>query len=213
MPRLKLIKKTEADPKRELEKGMPQTFARLADLYRREGNFDRAIDLCQSGIEQFPTYGTGHIVLALTYLDIGEREAALIEFHSALKCMPDNLLALKSVADIHCEAEAFSLARSYYRQVLQRDRYNDHALDGSKRNSRPADRSTEESREDASPREPSLDESKLNDPDHEVFNTVTLADLYRKQGHTKLAREICDSILRDDPGNRRVREILEQLGS
>lgn len=213
MPRLKLIKKTEADPKRELEKGMPRTFARLADLYRREKNFDRAVELCQSGIEQFPAYGTGHIVLALTYLEVGEREAALIEFHSALKCMPDNLLALKSVADIHCEAEAFSLARSYYRQVIQRDRYNDKAREGSKRNSKPADGSTEEDREDASSRVSSLNESKLNESEREVFNTVTLAELYKKQGHTKLAREICDSILRDDPENKRVREILEQLGS
>jgi tetratricopeptide (TPR) repeat protein len=127
--------------------------------------------------------------------------------------VPENLLALKSVADIHCEAEAFSLARSYYRQVLQRDRYNSEAREGSKRNSKLAEEPTEETKEDTAPSEPSIDESALNDSEREVFNTVTLAELYKNQGHTKLAREICDSILRDDPENKRVREILEQLGS
>jgi len=212
MPRLKLIRKTEADPKRELERGMPRTFARLADLYRREKKFDRAIELCRVGIEQFPGYGTGHIVLALTYIDMGEREAALIEFHSALKCMPDNLLALKSVADIHCEAEAFSLARSYYRQVLQRDRFNSEALDGSKRNSNQISEPDQE-REEPAETGPKIDESELNHSERGMFNTVTLAELYKKQGHTKLAREICDSILKEDPENERVRDILEQLGS
>ena len=54
-------------------------------------------------------------------------------------------------------------------------------------------------------------EANLTESEQDVFNTVTLAELYRKQGHTDLARQVCKSILDKDPGNNRVRLFLDKL--
>ena len=186
---------------------MPTTFARLADIYRLEGRFDEAIEICSRGLEQFPDNGSGHMVLAFVYSDRGEHEKALIEYHSALKCDPENLLALKRMADIHWETEAYSLARSYYRQLLQRDRFCEEARERARKNPKRPVESTDDSDEvsAAVPSEP-MTESERNS-----FETVTLAKLYISQGHVALAREVCKGIIENDPANRQAVELLEEL--
>ena len=129
MPRIKLSKPAEKDLEQSLREGLPLTFARLADLYRRCRQFQKAEEVCKEGLEAFPTYGTGHIVLADIQMDKGETEKALVQYHMALKCEPDNLRALMMIADLHWQAEAYSLARSYYKQVLRRDHHCQTALD------------------------------------------------------------------------------------
>ncbi|MCK4656713.1 MAG: hypothetical protein KAT85_06755, partial [candidate division Zixibacteria bacterium] len=139
--------------------------------------------------------------------DKGEIEKALIEFHTALKCEPENLLALKSIADIHWEAEEFSLARSYYRQVLQRDRYCAEVRERVRRKPKP------NQPEDHEERQPAGAENgrDLEGVERDVFNTVTLARLYVRQGHIRLAKKVCKGILEKDPDDSRVKAFLDEL--
>ena len=204
MPRVRISGPSEKDLDEILKDGMPQTFARLADLLRLDGRYDEAESACLEGLEEFPGYDSGHMVLALTYRDKGEIEKALIEFHTALKCEPENLLALKSIADIHWDAEEFSLARSYYRQVLQRDRYCAEARERVRRKPKI---------EDHEKRPPAKTENgrDFKGVDQDVFSTVTLARLYVRQGHIRLARQVCEGILEKDPDDSRVRAFLDEL--
>ncbi len=50
-------------------------------------------------------------------------------------------------------------------------------------------------------------------PVEDVANTVTMADLYVRQGFNEKAREIYEGILRRQPGNREVREKLEKISA
>jgi tetratricopeptide (TPR) repeat protein len=207
MPRVRILRPSEKDPSEALKEGMPQTFARLADLLRLDGRYDEAESVCLEGLKEFPGYDSGHIVLALTYRDKGEIEKALIEFHAALKCEPENLLALKSIADIHWDAEEFSLARSYYRQVLQRDKYSAEARERVRRKPKP------ERPEDHGERQPAATEngSGLEGVKRDVFNTMTLARLYVRQGHIRLAKQVCEGILEKDPDDGRVRAFMDEI--
>ena len=49
-------------------------------------------------------------------------------------------------------------------------------------------------------------------PSADVANTITMADLYVRQGFSNKAREIYENILRREPDNRDVREKLDNLG-
>lgn len=207
MPRVRILRPSEKDLSEALKEGMPQTFARLADLLRLDGRYDEAESACLGGLKEFPGYDSGHMVLALTYRDRGEIEKALIEFHSVLKCEPENLLALKSIADIHWEAEEFSLARSYYRQVLQRDRYCVEARERVRRKPKPEQRVDHEERPPAG----AEDGTALESVERDVFNTVTLAKLYVRQGHIRLAKQVCEGILEKEPNNSRVKAFLDEL--
>jgi tetratricopeptide (TPR) repeat protein len=207
MPRVRILRPSEKDLSEALKEGMPQTFARMADLLRLDGRYDEAESACLEGLKEFPGYDSGHMVLALTYRDKGEIEKALIEFHTALKCEPENLLALKSIADIHWEAEEFSLARSYYRQVLQRDRYCAEVRERVRRKPKP------NQPEDHEERQPAGAENgrDLEGVERDVFNTVTLARLYVRQGHIRLAKKVCKGILEKDPDDSRVKAFLDEL--
>jgi tetratricopeptide (TPR) repeat protein len=48
-------------------------------------------------------------------------------------------------------------------------------------------------------------------PEEDITNTLTMADLYARQGLTDDARHIYESILQRDPGNSAVREKVEAL--
>jgi tetratricopeptide (TPR) repeat protein len=207
MPRVRLTKPSEKDLVTLLRDGMPKTFARLADVYRQDGRLDEAVSVCREGLEEFPDYGSGHMVLALTYQERGETEKALIEFHSALKCEPDNLLALKLIADIHWDASEFSLARSYYRQALQKDRFLSEAIERVRKNPKPE---SPKSIPDEKPTEPDS-RSNMPEVDSSTFDTLTLARLYATQGHIKLAKQVCTGILEKDPENAGVRAFLAGL--
>jgi hypothetical protein len=75
-------------------------FARLADLYRKTGKIDRAIDICEKGIKLNPAYVTGHLVLGRCYL----KQKRLEEAAETLKkvCAMDwrNVAAIWMLADI-----------------------------------------------------------------------------------------------------------------
>jgi tetratricopeptide (TPR) repeat protein len=209
MPRIKLSKPAEKDLEQSLREGLPLTFARLADLYRQRGLFQEAEDIYRDGLKVFPDYGTGHIVLAGIQMDKGEVEKALMQYHLALKCEPDNLYALKMIADIHWQTEAHSLAKSYYKQVLRRDSNCRTALERVKGKplvdtaglAMETDVTTEGSNRPTT-------ESERN-----VFGTVTLARLYMSQGHVDLAREICRSIVESDPSDQNARDMLDEINT
>ncbi|MBU1319044.1 MAG: hypothetical protein KKH67_07595 [candidate division Zixibacteria bacterium] len=209
MPRIRISRPAETDLATVLTEGLPDTFAQLADIHRLEGRFDDAEVVCREGLKRFPDYGSGHMVLALVYQDRGEIEKALMGFHSVLKCEPGNLLALKSIADIHWEAEAYSLARSYYRQVLQRDKYCEEAAERARRN--PKVERSQPAAEDQT--EETVSRSDIPESERGVFDTLTLAKLYMKQGHAKLAREICSSILETEPQHELALSFLNEINS
>ncbi len=66
------------------------SFARLASYYLKEGQVQKAVDICLEGLKHYPTYATAHLVLGKCYETMGRNIEAMLEYRRTLKAMPDN---------------------------------------------------------------------------------------------------------------------------
>ena len=76
-------------------------FAQLAEEHRRSGNFEEAVRICRAGLEQHPTYLSARVTLGRALLELNKYEEAQGEFEYVLRSAPDNLIALRSMAELH----------------------------------------------------------------------------------------------------------------
>lgn len=93
-------KDTELLEKRFRKSPESRLFSRLANNYRKVGNFNRAIELCLEGIQRHPDYVTGHIILGLCYFDQQNYNEAFEEFKNVCTIDRHNQIALKMLAEI-----------------------------------------------------------------------------------------------------------------
>jgi tetratricopeptide (TPR) repeat protein len=76
-------------------------FAQLAEEHRRGGQFDEAVRVCRAGLAQHPAYLSARITLGRALLEMGRYDEAAGEFEYVLKAAPDNLTAVRELADIN----------------------------------------------------------------------------------------------------------------
>jgi tetratricopeptide (TPR) repeat protein len=76
-------------------------FAALAEEYRRAGRFDEAIDTCNTGLVRHPSYLSAHVTLGRALIDVGRLEEAREELQQVLRLAPENLAAIRGLAEIH----------------------------------------------------------------------------------------------------------------
>jgi Flp pilus assembly protein TadD len=115
-----LRKKFDENPRR--------FFAPLANEYRKAGDFEQAVFICQEYLPQQPGHMSGHIVYGQTLFDMGRDEEARAVFETALTLDPENLIALKHLGDIARQAGDVDGARGWYQRVLDADPRNDEIM-------------------------------------------------------------------------------------
>ena len=76
-------------------------FAQLAEEYRRAGENDEAIRICRSGLAQHPGYLSARVTLGRALIEAGEFDEAQHELEQVVRVAPDNLAAIRALADIH----------------------------------------------------------------------------------------------------------------
>ncbi|HJR61245.1 MAG TPA: tetratricopeptide repeat protein [Vicinamibacterales bacterium] len=76
-------------------------FAALAEEYRRAGRFDDAIATCVTGLKRHPSYLSARVTLGRALMDAGRIDDARAELEVVLRAAPENLAALRSLAEIH----------------------------------------------------------------------------------------------------------------
>ena len=76
-------------------------FAALADEYRRLGLFHDAIETCRAGLVRHPAYLSARVTLGRALLEIGEYDEAQSQLEQVVRVAPDNLAAIRALADIH----------------------------------------------------------------------------------------------------------------
>jgi tetratricopeptide (TPR) repeat protein len=76
-------------------------FAALADEYRRAGLFDQAVETCRAGLQRHPAYLSARVTLGRSLLELGEFDEAETELQQVLRAAPENLAAIRALADIH----------------------------------------------------------------------------------------------------------------
>jgi tetratricopeptide (TPR) repeat protein len=92
-------------------------FARLAFCYLKEGQADKAVEVCTSGLKGHPDYTTAHLILARAFEALGRNVEALIEYRRVLRTFPDNKSIQEQVRTIEQkEQESF---RSFAEERLQ----------------------------------------------------------------------------------------------
>ena len=106
-----------------------RNFAPLADAYRKAGELDRAIELCQSGLERHPDYVSAHIVYGRCLIDMKNDAGAQQTFQKVLALDPENIIALKILGDIAERNSRFDEAVDWLARLLNADPMNGEAAE------------------------------------------------------------------------------------
>ena len=112
-----LRKKFDENPRRY--------FAPLANEYRKIGDFEQAIFICQEFLPQQPGHMSGHIVYGQALFESGRHDEARSVFETALALDPENLIALRHLGDIARAHGDNETAGAWYRRVLESDPRNE----------------------------------------------------------------------------------------
>lgn len=94
-------------------------FAHLAEEYRRAGRHAEAVATCRAGLEFHPTYLSARVTLGRCLIETGDLEAAQSELRAVMSAAPDNLAAIRGLADIHRRRGELQEALDYYRWAQQ----------------------------------------------------------------------------------------------
>src|SRR4026208_1533834 len=76
-------------------------FAALAEEYRRAERFEEAIETCTAGLVRHPSYLSAHVTLGRALIEVGRLEDARSELEYVLRLAPENLAAIRGLAEIH----------------------------------------------------------------------------------------------------------------
>lgn len=122
-------------PSREIEKlqrrwqenPLGLTFAPLAEAYRKEGMIGDALALLDIGLAQHPNYVPAHIVKGRCFLDSQSDPDAERAFLRVADLDPENVIALKGLADIAERGARYPDAILRLERLLEFDRSNEEA--------------------------------------------------------------------------------------
>src|SRR3954468_1259569 len=112
-----LRKKFDENPRRY--------FAPLANEYRKAGDLEQAVFICQEYLPQQPGHMSGHIVYGQALYEMSRFDDARAVFETALSLDPENLIALRHLGDIARLAGDTRAARGWYQRVLEADPRNE----------------------------------------------------------------------------------------
>lgn len=93
-------------------------FAQLAEEYRRSGLWQEAVDTCRAGLALHPGYVSARVTLGRALRQKGDLDAAQIELEHVLHSAPNNLAALRALADVHRERGSWEIALGHYQSAL-----------------------------------------------------------------------------------------------
>jgi cytochrome c-type biogenesis protein CcmH/NrfG len=111
-PRIEeLRRRVQADP-------ASIAFAALAEEYRRAGRFEEAIEACRTGLQRHPSYLSARVTLGRSLLEVQNYDEARQELEHVLKAAPENLAAIRALAEIHDRRGAAPEALEHYKAAL-----------------------------------------------------------------------------------------------
>lgn len=114
--------------KKRYDENPRRFFASLANEYRKAGDLEQAITLCQTHLAEQPSNMNGHVVYGQALYEAGRYDEAKDTFEAALTLDPENLIALRHLGDIACTNGANAQAKEWYERVLDADPRNDEIL-------------------------------------------------------------------------------------
>jgi tetratricopeptide (TPR) repeat protein len=192
-----------------------RAFLPLSDLYRRAGQLVQARDLLRRGLARDPDCVSARVLLGQVLAELRETPAADRELEAVLARDPDNLVALKLLGRAAAERGDWARARELLERLvrlLPEAAEVREALREARQRVGEAPASPQAAAAAAPPPGPAAEapSAELAAPGAGLA-TPTLADLYRRQGHTAKAREILARILAAEPGRADALAVLARL--
>ena len=93
-------------------------FAQLAEEYRRAGQAQESVDICRAGLAIHPEYLSARVTLGRALAELGVLDEAQAELELVLKGAPENLAAIRGLAEIHHNRGELGEALARYRAAL-----------------------------------------------------------------------------------------------
>src|SRR6266853_1024260 len=93
-------------------------FAQLAEECRRAGQHQESVDVCRAGLAIHPAYLSARVTLGRALIELNELDQALTELSTVLKSAPENLAAIRGLAEIHHRRGELAAALAQYRAAL-----------------------------------------------------------------------------------------------
>ena len=93
-------------------------FAALAEEYRRAGQYEEAIRRCRIGLARHPAYLSAHVTLGRALIEVDQLDEAQRELEGVVAAAPENLAAIRGLAEIHQRRGDLQSALTHYRHAL-----------------------------------------------------------------------------------------------
>ena len=216
----------------EILKGDPHSycFAPLAELYRKMGLVDDALNIAQKGCEIHPEFASGQMALARACFEKGLQAQGLAALEKVVRITPENLEAQKKLSQIYLDAADYGAAKQALAIILSLNPndvesqifYNTLPKEAAPAEAEPEGEGEEEIiyelTEEIVEEEISADfaeaafpeESPAPQPELPVV-TATMAELYARQGFTSQAAAIYRELLAREPDNPSLLQRLQEL--
>ena len=93
-------------------------FAQLAEEYRRAASYEEAIATCRAGLQIHPGYLSARVTLGRALIEVDDLDGAETELSCVLRTAPENLAAIRGLAEIHHRRGNLSEALAFYQGAL-----------------------------------------------------------------------------------------------
>jgi tetratricopeptide (TPR) repeat protein len=93
-------------------------FAQLAEECRRAGQYEESIEVCRAGLDIHPAYLSARVTLGRALIEINALDDAQTELELVLRSAPENLAAIRGLAEIHHRRGSLPEALAQYRAAL-----------------------------------------------------------------------------------------------
>jgi tetratricopeptide (TPR) repeat protein len=111
--------------RRRLEKDPGSlAFAQLAEELRREGSFREAIQVSRAGLDHHPAYWSARVTLGRALLALDRLDDAHRELSAVLRAAPENLAALRGLAELHERRGERDAALAHYQAAWSLARHD-----------------------------------------------------------------------------------------
>ena len=93
-------------------------FAQLAEECRRAGELQEAVDVCRTGLDIHPGYLSARVTLGRALLELNQLDEAQLQLETVLRSAPENLAALRALAETLHHRGELGDALTQYRAAL-----------------------------------------------------------------------------------------------